>query len=98
MIRVLVERRVKEGKREALLPLLRELRAEALHQGGYVTGETLSCEEDPSLVCTLSSWRSLEDWQAWEDSRRRFDLYRKIEPLLDGPAEIKIYRVLAAEV
>jgi quinol monooxygenase YgiN len=37
MIRVIIERQVKN--KERLLPMLRELRAAAVHQPGYVTGD-----------------------------------------------------------
>jgi len=49
MIRVVVERHLKEGKRGDLMPLLRELRAAAMHQPGYITGQTLAKTEDKSF-------------------------------------------------
>ena len=64
MVKIVIERHLKEGKKGDLMPLLRELRAAAIHQPGYITGETLTGSEDPSIISTLSTWRSLEDWQA----------------------------------
>jgi len=97
MIRVLIERYLKEGKREDLIPLLMKLRAEAMHQPGYVTGETLVSTEDPSVITVLSTWRSLDDWNAWEKSEPRLKLYWQIEPLLKDKAKIGIYQIMAAE-
>jgi heme-degrading monooxygenase HmoA len=70
MIRVIIERHLKEGER--LSSLLRELRAAAMHYPGYVTGETLVDTKDKSHVAVISTWHNLEDWKTWEKSRTRF--------------------------
>ncbi len=95
MIRVIIERQVKN--KERLMPMLRELRAAAVHQPGYVTGETLASTEDPSIISVLSTWRSLEDWKAWEKSEPRIKLYEKIESLLIEKPKVSIYQVAATE-
>jgi len=97
MIRVVIERHLKEGKKGDLMPLLRELRAAAMHQPGYVTGETLASTEDPSIISTLSTWRGLQDWKAWEKAEPRIKLYKKIESLLVGKPKVTIYQVMATE-
>ena len=97
MIRVLIERHLKEDKREDLVPLLIELRTAAMHQPGYVTGETLTSTEDASIIAVLSTWRSLEDWKAWEKSVSRNKLYQQIEPLLLEKPKVSIYNVTAME-
>ena len=97
MVRIVIERHLKEGKKGDLMPLLKELRAVAMHQPGYVTGETLASTEDPSIISTLSTWRSLEDWKAWEKSEPRIKLYERIEPLLVEKPKVSIYQVMATE-
>ena len=97
MVRIVIERHLKEGKKGALMPLLRELRAAAMHQPGYVTGETLASAEDPSTISVLSTWRSLEDWKAWEKSDQRIKLYKQIEQLLVEKPKVSIYKVMAVE-
>ena len=97
MVRIVIERRLKEGKKGDLMPLLRELRAAAMHQPGYVTGETLGNTGDPSIISVLSTWRSLEDWKAWEKSEPRLKVYEKIEPLLVEKPKVSIYQVMATE-
>ena len=97
MVRIVIERHLKEGKKGELLPLLVELRAAAMHQPGYVTGETLASTEDPSIISVLSTWRSLEDWKAWEKSEPRIKLYEKIESLLIEKPKVSIYQVAATE-
>jgi len=97
MVRIVIERHLKEGKKGDLMPLLRELRAAAMHQPGYVTGETLASTEDPSTISVLSTWRSLEDWKVWEKSEQRIKLYKQIEQLLVDKPKVSIYQVMAVE-
>jgi len=97
MVKIVIERHLKEGKKGDLMPLLRELRAAAMHQPGYVTGETLASTEDPSIISVLSTWRSLEDWKAWETSEARVELYQLIDLLLVEEPKVSIYQVAATE-
>ena len=97
MVRIVIERHLKEGKKGDLLPLLRELRAVAMHQPGYVTGETLGSTRDPSIISVLTTWQSLEDWKVWETSETRVKIYEKIESLLVEKPKVSIYQVLATE-
>ena len=95
MIRVIIERRLREGAR--LSSLLRELRTAAMSYPGYVSGETLVDTEDKSLVAVISTWHNLEDWKTWEKSETRARLYRQIEPLLEGKPKVRIFRIVATE-
>jgi len=97
MIRVIIERHLKESKREDLAPLLRELRTAAMHQPGYLTGETLVSIEDLSITAVLSTWRNLDAWQAWEKSEPRTRLYKQIEPLLAEKPKVSAYQIAATE-
>jgi heme-degrading monooxygenase HmoA len=97
MVRVVIQRHLKEGKKADLMPLLRELRAAAMSRSGYITGETLGSPGDPSAISVLSTWRSLEDWKAWEKSEPRVRLYKKVEMLLVEKPKISVYQVLATE-
>ena len=97
MVRVVIQRHLKEGKKADLMPLLRELRVAAMSQPGYITGETLASTGDPSVISVLSTWQSSEDWKAWEKSEPRIKLYKKIEPLLAEKPKISVYQVVATE-
>ena len=97
MIRIFIERHLKEGKKGELVSLLKGFRTAAMHQSGFVTGESLESTEDPSIITVLSTWRSLEDWEKWEKSEERMKLYKEIEPLLTERTKISTYRIMAAE-
>lgn len=97
MVRVIIKRHLKEGNKGDLLPILRALRAAAMSHTGYIHGESLVSTEDPSIISVLSTWRSLEDWEAWEKSEERVKLYKEIKPLLVGEPSVSVYRVMATE-
>ena len=97
MIRILIERHLKAGKRGELIHLLRELRTAAIHQPGYVSGETLSSLEDAATVSVLSTWQSLEAWKVWEESAARIKIEEQMESLLTERPKVTIYQVMATE-
>lgn len=66
MIKVMVDRNTSDANR--MTPFLLELRAAAMQSPGYVTGETLVNMENPNNVITISTWRDIDDWYAWETS------------------------------
>ena len=95
MIKVIIERRVKPGEDPSAM--LRELRAAAMKVDGYISGETLVSTEDTSIITTISSWGSLDDWQKWELSEMRAELYKLIAPYLEDEPTVRVYRIMAAE-
>lgn len=97
MIRVIIERRLKSDRTKELIPLLNKLRTEAVHRPGYVSAETLLNIQDASIMVVLSAWRNLMDWQMWEESKERTELYHQIEPLLAEKPKVSIFRVAATE-
>jgi heme-degrading monooxygenase HmoA len=97
MIRVVIQRHLKENKKGDLLPLLRALRTAAMNYSGYIHGESLVGADDPSIISVLSTWSSMEEWKAWEKSGQRVKLYEKIEPLLVEKPRVSVYQVMATE-
>jgi heme-degrading monooxygenase HmoA len=90
MIRVLIERRLKEGVEENLQRVMRELRREAIHCPGYVSGETLRHVSDPSRYVIISTWRSRVDWETWMKSETRQKIEKQIGPFLIGTEAITV--------
>ena len=95
MVKVIIERQVKPGEDPSAM--LRELRAAATRVDGYISGETLVSAENPSIITTISTWGNLEDWQKWEVSETRAELYKLIAPYLEDEPNVKVYRIMAAE-
>lgn len=90
-IKVIIERRIKEGKEEELGQLLRQLRAKALLAQGYISGQTLRSIDDPRLYLVISTWKSLEDWRRWEQDPERNELQAKVNELLEEPPKFRIF-------
>ena len=95
MIKVIIERQVKKGEDISLLLL--ELRAAAMRYPGYVTGETLLSTEDSFNLVSISTWETLEDWEAWETSETRAKLYQRAEPVLVGKPKVRTYGIMSTE-
>ena len=94
MVRVIIERRPKQGKEREMWTLLHELRKQGLPRPGYISGETLMGHDDPSLWVVIATWLSAEHWQAWVNSPERKELITKIEPLLAAPVKTTLLNFL----
>jgi quinol monooxygenase YgiN len=90
MIRLLIERRLAEGSEERLRNAMRDLRREALHVPGYVSGETHRDLDDPRHFVVIATWRSREAWEAWSRSDKRRAIEDQIRPLLEEPEKVTV--------
>jgi heme-degrading monooxygenase HmoA len=97
MIKVLQERRVKKKNFAKLIAYLNDLRAAALHQSGYVTGETLIRGNNPIDVLVISTWISEDHWKAWTTSEERIQLNDIISGVIEGDPKVSIYEVPPGE-
>lgn len=96
MVKVLIERRFRKDEAAKAEEFLIELRTKALRMRGYVGGETLSSVEEPFFLVTVSTWADEASWKAWESSRERKEIMKRMEPLLASPEKISVFRVLSA--
>ena len=90
-VKVIIRRKIPKGKEAQLLPLLLGLRSKAISQPGYISGETLRNVNDPEDYVFISTWKSVDDWKAWEASKERGDLQSKIETMLVEKTTYGIY-------
>jgi len=93
MIKVILRRKVKPQHYTRIIGLLRDLRAAALHQPGYITGETVTRGDNPVEVLAIGTWLSERHWRAWSTSQARNELESMVEPLLMEKVETMIYEV-----
>jgi heme-degrading monooxygenase HmoA len=82
MLRVLIERRVREGAGAEYERTQRELRFEALREHGYLTGETWRDLDDPHHYMVISTWRSRREWDGWAASDARRRVLERLAPLV----------------
>jgi quinol monooxygenase YgiN len=90
MIRVLIERSISTGKENAFNALMREMRRDAVHAAGYISGETLRDVADPQHFVVISTWRAAPDWDAWAGSAVRAAVRERIRPMLVGEERVTV--------
>jgi heme-degrading monooxygenase HmoA len=90
-IKIIIERKIKAGKDTEYAGLMREMRAKAMLAKGYISGETLRAHDDPNLYVVISTWKSLDDWNAWTSSTVRNELVDKMNAILEQPTVIRVF-------
>jgi heme-degrading monooxygenase HmoA len=93
VIRVLIERYFVRGMEQQLEQALKEARRFAMHSPGYLSGETLIDTQDSHHSLVISTWRTREEWEAWNGSNARHRVRALIEPLLEVPEKTTVFEV-----
>lgn len=91
VVKVILLRRVPTETASELRPLLMELRALALAQPGYISGETLINADDPEEYLVISTWTDIEHWNAWLKNGERMMVQRQIDGLLGRETFYQVY-------
>ena len=91
-VKVTIKRRIKQGHQaKELVPLILQMRSLAIHQQGYISGETLCDLESPGDCLVISRWETEADWKRWRDSKERAKIDEKIESLTGENTQYNIY-------
>jgi heme-degrading monooxygenase HmoA len=90
-VKAFIKRNVPADKAKDMVPLFRQMRALAMEQHGYISGETLRNVDQPEEYLVISVWNSAVDWQKWLESRQRQAIQEKIDALLGGKTEYSLY-------
>lgn len=91
VVKVILLRRVPREAAQELKPMLMELRALALAQPGYISGETLINADDPEEYLVISTWTDIEHWNAWLHNGERNMVQRAIDTLLGRETLYQVY-------
>ena len=89
--KILIKRRFKKGKQKEIIALLRELRGGALHQPGYISGETLTSSDDPQVLMVIGTWQDMESWNNWKQNSTRQTLEQMLETYQEKSTEYQEY-------
>ena len=93
-IGVLIKRETKPGENaKSLLPHIIELRALAVRQPGYISGETFFNLDRPEECVVISRWTTLEHWQTWTRDARRIEIEGNLEKHFGTKTEYSIYGI-----
>lgn len=90
-VKIIIRRKVAKDKEGNLMPLLIQLRALATAQPGYVSGETLRNVSNPEDFLVISTWQSVDNWNAWMSSKQRSEIQQKIDAILGEKTEYNVY-------
>ena len=90
-VKILIKRSIGQEVAPVVRPLIVELRAHAMKQPGYISGETLKCIDRPGEYLVISTWQSLDEWQKWLNSRERRLLESKIDSITGKATEYTTY-------
>jgi len=91
MVKVLLERIIKGKHVKEIVRLLRQMRVLAMQQPGYISGETLHAVDDPNHYLVISTWASLDHWQAWLSNPERQKLQTEIDGYMESPTSIRAF-------
>lgn len=90
-VKIIIIRRVPAEKEGDIKPLLLKMRALANAQVGYISGETLINFDDPIERLVISSWKSIENWNAWLNNQARIELQNKVDEILGHETYYQVY-------
>jgi heme-degrading monooxygenase HmoA len=90
-VKIFIKRKVQHTHAAELALLLTKLRALALSQPGYLSGETFNRIDKKNECMVIGTWRSLEDWNKWVNNPLRIEIQTEIDSLLGEETEYAIY-------
>lgn len=83
MIRIIIERKILDGKLDDYHALIRQAKNKASNMPGFLSGEIFNIKDNPNHVIVMSCWDSFETWEVWAESEERQDLLDEMRPLLE---------------
>jgi heme-degrading monooxygenase HmoA len=90
-VKIFIKRNVSSNNVLELTVLLKKLRSLTLNQDGYIYGETLRRVDREDECMVISTWRSLDDWNAWLNNEQRTSIQSEIDTLLGEKTEYAVY-------
>ncbi|HEU19775.1 MAG TPA: antibiotic biosynthesis monooxygenase [Deltaproteobacteria bacterium] len=90
-VKVFIRRKVSKEHEEQLFQLITQLRSLATKQPGYISGETMRSIEDEEEYLVISTWESVDDWNAWKASDERAGIQKNVDGLLKGESRYEVY-------
>ena len=91
IVKVFIQRQVKEGKERDFFKLLKRMRSTAMNNEGYISGETLMHTDDSRSIMVVSTWQGLEYWDRWKESEDRKVIDSQLELLQEKPTGYEPY-------
>jgi len=90
MIRVIIERSIAETLESNYENTAIETLQKAIRSPGFISGESLKDITNSRHRVILCNWRSLQDWQVWQQSAERKKMMDKLNLMLDKEEKITV--------
>lgn len=90
MIRVIIERKIKNGCVDKYLELIRRARKQANTVEGFIAGELLQEKDNANHAIIISSWENNQAWDAWAVSEERLAALEGMRSLLESDETVTI--------
>ncbi len=91
IVKVMITRKIKEGKAREVFALLNKFRSDAMNQKGYITGETLMNHDNPREILVISMWQDMANWLEWRENSERKANETILERWLEEPTVYKSF-------
>ncbi len=90
-VKILIKRRIMPDVADGVDFLIKKLRALVSQQPGYISGETFKRLDEEHHIMVISTWKTLQDWERWANTKERNELEEQIAVMLRAPTEFEIY-------
>ena len=91
IVKVMIKRKIKEGKSRDVFALLNKFRSDAMNQKGYICGETLINHDHPREILVISMWQDMDNWIRWRENPERKANEKILERWLEEPTQYSSY-------
>ncbi|MGD8847424.1 MAG: antibiotic biosynthesis monooxygenase [Desulfobacteraceae bacterium] len=91
IVKVMIKRKIKEGKAREVFALLNKFRSDAMNQKGYICGETLINHDNPREILVISMWQDMDNWIGWRENPERKANEKLLERWLEEPTDYNSY-------
>ena len=89
--KIFIKRKFARNNPSEVVPLLMQMRAGAMKQPGYISGETLTSTTDPQNIAVIATWQSMKDWITWKENPERQKIEAMLEVFQLGPTVYEEY-------
>ena len=91
LVKVMIKRKIQDGKAREVFALLNKSRSAAMNQKGYITGETLINHDNPREILVIAMWQDMENWLKWRENPERKANETILERWLEEPTAYESY-------
>ncbi len=92
MIRVIIERQLKQGRFDDYAAIIRKAKKEAARKTGFMGGELYFDTRDNNKIVIIAAWDTLEHWQLWDQSEERKALTDELSSIMEGGEKVTVLK------